>query len=44
VDQYCQIGNFQSGTFAPMHGIGKWFNKKLSYHYVSAKLVKLFMT
>ena len=23
VVQYCQIGNFQSGTFAPMHGIEK---------------------
>ena len=25
VVQYCQIGNFQSGTFAPIHGIEKLF-------------------
>jgi hypothetical protein len=30
VVQYCQIGNFQSGTFAPMHGNEKCFNKKAS--------------
>ena len=29
VVQYCQIGNFQSGTFAPMHGIKKKINKKV---------------
>ena len=32
VVQFCQIGNFQSGTFAPMHGIEKSVKQK-SCHF-----------
>ena len=32
VVQYCQIGNFQSGNFAPMHGIEKSVEQK-SCHF-----------